>query len=143
MGNYSELLKDPHWQKKRLEIFERDKWTCQLCGDKETTLHVHHKKYIKDKNPWEINNKYLITLCEDCHTEISSDEFKDIPFNKIRIYKSSGWIGGNKIIFIADIKKILVSMKIYDNNNDFIIGFNLEDDELSNIIKILKEACNG
>ena len=32
--NYSEQLKSPKWQKKRLEIMQRDKFTCQLCGDK-------------------------------------------------------------------------------------------------------------
>ena len=31
---YSEKLKDPRWQKKRLEILERDNFRCQYCGDK-------------------------------------------------------------------------------------------------------------
>ena len=65
--SYSELLKDPRWQKKRLLIMQRDKWTCQDCGWKESTLHVHHKYYIPDKKPWEYPNKALITLCEGCH----------------------------------------------------------------------------
>jgi 5-methylcytosine-specific restriction endonuclease McrA len=30
---YSELLKSPKWQKKRLEIMSRDKFTCKKCGD--------------------------------------------------------------------------------------------------------------
>jgi 5-methylcytosine-specific restriction endonuclease McrA len=65
--SYSEKLKDPRWQKKRLEILERDKWTCQACGDKETTLNVHHKIYYANKNPWDYEDDILITLCEDCH----------------------------------------------------------------------------
>ena len=67
MTNYSELLKDPRWQKKRLRIMERDNFQCQLCGDKETTLNVHHKYYDKDKKPWEYPDKSLVTLCKDCH----------------------------------------------------------------------------
>ena len=80
MSNYSELLKDPRWQKKRLKILERDKFTCQLCGDKETTLNVHHKYYDKDKKPWEYPDKSLVTLCKDCHiTEHESAiEYKDL-----------------------------------------------------------------
>jgi hypothetical protein len=67
---YSEKLKDPRWQKKRLEIFKRDKFTCQLCTDKENTLVVHHKKYINGKEPWDYKNEFLITLCEKCHEKL-------------------------------------------------------------------------
>jgi hypothetical protein len=35
---YSDKLKDPRWQKKRLEVFERDGWCCQCCGDSESPL---------------------------------------------------------------------------------------------------------
>lgn len=66
--NYSDLLKSPKWQKKRLEIMNRDKFTCKLCGDTETQLHVHHKEYINGNDPWDYDNKLLITICEDCHT---------------------------------------------------------------------------
>jgi len=67
---YTRLLKDARWQKKRLEILERDKWTCKLCGkgiNDEITLNVHHILYRKDCMPWEYRNRDLITLCEDCH----------------------------------------------------------------------------
>lgn len=64
---YAEKLKDPRWQKKRLEIFERDKWQCQSCGDKETTLNVHHRRYFPHLDPWECETNNLVTLCENCH----------------------------------------------------------------------------
>ncbi len=65
--SYSEKLKDPRWQKKRLEIFERDNWICQFCKSTEKSLCVHHKKYCPGKEPWEYDNEDLITCCEDCH----------------------------------------------------------------------------
>lgn len=65
---YYEKLKDPRWQKKRLEILERDFFTCQNCCSPVKELHVHHFKY--GKNPWDIDNKYLITFCKDCHEKI-------------------------------------------------------------------------
>ena len=71
---YSEKLKDPRWQKKRLEILERDGWKCMSCGEKETTLHVHHIFYFPGKEPWEINNGFLITFCEHCHSNKSGCE---------------------------------------------------------------------
>lgn len=65
--SYAELLKDPRWQKKRLEIMQRDNFTCQLCGSKSNVLNVHHKRYIDGKYPWEYSGNILVTLCEDCH----------------------------------------------------------------------------
>lgn len=64
---YSDKLKDPRWQKKRLQILERDKWTCRACCSKENTLHVHHLFYIPKLEPWEIPDGLLVTLCCDCH----------------------------------------------------------------------------
>jgi hypothetical protein len=69
---YQEKLKDPRWQKKRLEILERDEWSCQICCDTESTLHVHHKFYEKGKDPWDYKNDMLATLCLECHEEESN-----------------------------------------------------------------------
>lgn len=66
--SYSEKLKDPRWQKKRLEILERDDFTCQRCFAKDKTLQIHHWKYARE--PWDVENGYLITLCEDCHEDV-------------------------------------------------------------------------
>ena len=63
--SYSELLLDPRWQKKRLEIMQRDNFKCKFCGCSYDTLHVHHLDY--SNKPWDIESKYLITLCEGCH----------------------------------------------------------------------------
>lgn len=71
--NYSEKLKDPRWQKKRLEIFERDGWKCRACGEKDKSLHVHHIFYLPKKEPWDIPNGFLITFCEDCHMSKGCD----------------------------------------------------------------------
>ena len=64
---YTEKLKDPRWQKKRLEIFKRDNWKCRGCRESNSTLHVHHFYYIKGNDPWEYPNKHLVTICKDCH----------------------------------------------------------------------------
>jgi transcription elongation factor Elf1 len=66
---YSEKLKSPKWQKKRLEILQRDNFNCRNCGDTESSLHVHHIKYIANTDPWDYDEKYLLTLCESCHSE--------------------------------------------------------------------------
>jgi len=140
---YTDKLKNPHWQRKRLEIMQRDDFTCQMCKDTETTLNIHHKKYFKDKEPWDIDNKYLITLCEDCHNEIEQlkNDNKNLIYNKIRIYKSNNWQEKNFIMFVS--YKEICSMRIYNKNKEFIIGFNLCGDDLFNIPVILKYSLNG
>ncbi len=67
---YKEKLKDPRWQKKRLEVFQRDDFRCQLCWDNRSTLHVHHKYYKRGQSPWDYKMKAFLTLCEKCHLKL-------------------------------------------------------------------------
>lgn len=72
--SYSEKLKDPRWQKKRLEIMQRDNFQCQACCDDKETLHVHHSYYEKGKEPWEYPDDSMRCLCEVCHTHMANVE---------------------------------------------------------------------
>jgi hypothetical protein len=78
---YSDKLKDPRWQKKRLEILDRDNFTCKACGDTQETLNVHHIFYLPHKEPWDIPSGFLVTLCESCHKPepCDYDDCKDCP----------------------------------------------------------------
>lgn len=67
---YAQKLKDPRWQKKRLEILNRDEFACRICGDKKKTLHVHHRAYAKGLEPWEVEDAALLTVCEGCHERL-------------------------------------------------------------------------
>jgi hypothetical protein len=69
---YGDLLNDPRWQRKRLEVMQRDDFSCQLCSDTQTELQVHHKKYVSGRQPWEYDAKELITLCVHCHEKVSN-----------------------------------------------------------------------
>lgn len=64
---YSEKLKNPKWQKKRLEILQRDNFRCFNCLDENSTLNVHHDVYL-GKEPWDTPSECLTTLCDYCHT---------------------------------------------------------------------------
>lgn len=59
--------KNPQWQRKRLQILERDNWSCTVCGSDKKQLHVHHRYYIQGRNVWEYDNDSLTTLCDSCH----------------------------------------------------------------------------
>jgi len=79
--NYSNKLKDPRWQKRRLEILNRDNFKCKFCGDDKTELQIHHLKYKGE--PWEAPSEFLETLCKDCHHLITFNK----NLNPIKIIK--------------------------------------------------------
>ena len=101
-ASYSEKLKDPRWQKKRLKILERDDWTCQRCKSKTETLHVHHRRYLPNTQPWDHPDKLLLTLCDICH-ELESD---DLPhaLNEARLALQDTWLSLDIYLFAASFE---------------------------------------
>lgn len=81
MSDYYKKLRDPRWQRLRLRAMDRDGFRCQCCGDKESTLNVHHLKYKGD--PWDIGVENLETLCEACH---KNREGANLKFKSISSY---------------------------------------------------------
>ena len=86
--NYSEKLKDPRWQKKRLIVLERDNFACHFCLDPKKTLHVHHIGY-GDGEPWDVDDKLLITLCDECHKE-EEEYLLELQKNLLRKFRNAG-----------------------------------------------------
>lgn len=64
---YRVQLKDPRWQRRRLERLQVAHFRCEECADTKKTLHVHHKKYRDGAAPWEYTDDELEVLCDDCH----------------------------------------------------------------------------
>ena len=79
---YTEKLKSPEWQKKRLEILQRDNFVCCRCLSGEKELHVHHHFYKPNKDPWDYHNDNFITYCVNCHKEKTEmiNKIKEIIF---------------------------------------------------------------
>jgi hypothetical protein len=65
--SYWELLKDPRWQRRRLEILSKAGFRCESCGSETETLNVHHVNYRREAKPWEYVDCELQCLCETCH----------------------------------------------------------------------------
>lgn len=74
---YQAKLRDPRWQKMRLEVLNRDEWRCKICGDATSTLHVHHRWYERGGEPWDVPLECLVTLCETCHEQETSARASD------------------------------------------------------------------
>lgn len=140
---YAEKLKDPRWQKKRLEIFERDYWQCMRCDCETKTLHAHHLLYIKDKEPWDYESNMIVTLCEDCHNLSHSDD-EDISMQVFKeIYPVSEVDGfGEEILnfndfysSMAKVKGIKIDDSYYKYFRSFFCDSDLNFSTKLNIIK--------
>lgn len=66
---YAQRLKDPRWQKKRLELLNKAHWTCEECKAVEPAdgLQIYHVFYMLGKLPWEHDDRIMMVLCDGCH----------------------------------------------------------------------------
>lgn len=103
---YSEKLKDPRWQRKRLEIMQRDGFACRDCKASHNSLNVHHCRYAK--NPWEVEDLFLLTLCESCHHE--RQQFEDAAKNALAILFTT--LDVRRVELMADQISALASRQV-------------------------------
>jgi hypothetical protein len=88
---YSDKFLDPRWQRKRLEIFERDKWACRSCSNTKETLHVHHLAYLNNTEPWDYKDELFLTLCATCH-EFETNERYAVELDLLSMLKHGGFL---------------------------------------------------
>lgn len=137
--DYLVQIKSPKWQKRRLDILNRDDFTCQMCGSKETTLHVHHLVYHDGRKMWEYEDWELLTLCEKCHNH--EHLIGEVIDEKIFQLKSRG-------VSIEEINSLLEKIDAQLlNGNDFcitdIIGDCWRPDLPDGYLKKLAERRNN
>lgn len=134
--SYSDKLKHPKWQKARLKILGRDKFTCKKCGDKETTLHVHHIEYIAGHEPWDYDASNFITLCEHCHAEIELEK-DNRPIGEIKIHKQI-YQSGARIMYISFGGELI--LKLFEEDNTFLGGYIISPKGLKEVSKIINHT---
>lgn len=119
--DYYKLLLDPIWQEKRLNILKRDNFSCLICSDKESQLQIHHERYVK--LPWDIDDKYLKTLCYRCHEVVElckKNSIKYINFNRIP-YQQEKFIYLVNSIFYRNNKGEYVYVIHNFNSSSFVL----------------------
>lgn len=135
---YQTKLKDPQWQKKRLEILSRDNFTCLLCKDTETTLHVHHHEYKYGREPWDYADDNFATLCEHCHKEVEvlkmDNSFDEIIIEKFR------WSSGRVTIILYAASLSGIIEKIYDAKGQLILSFKYDHDDWETMRQFTKKC---
>lgn len=65
--------KTPEYKKWRMKVFQRDNFTCQICGQVGGKLNAHHiKSFAKYKKLRTVVSNG-ITLCEKCHKQLHKE----------------------------------------------------------------------
>jgi endogenous inhibitor of DNA gyrase (YacG/DUF329 family) len=64
---YGVIKKSPEWKEWREGVYERDNYTCQLCGVKGQTLNPHHIKPVVEFPEETFNPDNGVTVCVHCH----------------------------------------------------------------------------
>ena len=64
------------------KVRKRDQYTCQLCLQKASSLHVHHIKTWRDSPELRFDERNLVTLCRDCHLNKVHGGVFSAPVNK-------------------------------------------------------------
>lgn len=140
--SWADQYKHPKWQKKRLEVLERDEYTCQRCGDKESTLHVHHTFYEKGSKMWECNKSSLITLCNDCHRRahalIDTVKRYGISTSQLNWRDGRGFVD-NPLITLEDISDMCLMIEICNEESIAYKTFKLAV-EMFEAERLLNEA---
>lgn len=98
---YSEKLRDPRWQKKRLYILDRDNFSCQYCGETEKTIHVHHMG---------VDDSALISLCEDCHKVEHLKNMSSMENELKDAIQFAALVASGKDLFINNLVKTMNSI---------------------------------
>lgn len=52
----------------RIEVFKRDNYACQCCGQRGGNLEAHHIENFSDNEELRLDIKNGITLCVNCHS---------------------------------------------------------------------------
>jgi len=112
--DYKEQIKSPKWQRRRLEILQRDDFTCQICGCKDKMLHVHHTAYERNKMIWEYPDEMLITMCNECH---SLEHNMDNLITKLLYMIKTRGVTNHEIITLLDF----IDTKLFNGESDAIL----------------------
>lgn len=119
---YYEKLRDPRWQKRRLQIMERAKFACEYCFDDKATLNIHHILYRKKTDPWDYLDHELICLCERCH--LAEEEARNEFLSEFATLRDGGFYR-----LTCAIRRLKSQERILPKERTFIAWCMLADDD--------------
>ena len=65
---------DPSYVSWRTKVFERDKYTCAICGQVGGELNAHHIRRFADYPDLRLDLDNGVTLCKACHKRVHKEK---------------------------------------------------------------------
>lgn len=117
MSEYARKLRDPRWQRRRLERMQVADFACEQCRAKDKTLAVHHRRYFKGRDPWDYPDELLHVLCEDCHACEHA--------MRSALYDALAEMGGEEISYLLGVAKGKIAARLarYEEQMDRVFEF--------------------
>jgi hypothetical protein len=76
------IRESPVWQRKRKLQLVCDNYTCQICGETDTPLEVHHTSY-QHLYQEPVGTGNIVTLCKECHSALHAYYPKNVGYYPI------------------------------------------------------------
>ena len=116
--DYMERLRDPRWQKMRLEILDRAGWRCEDCGTGSVNLQIHHGFYERGLQAWEYPGEALYCLCDHCHEK--AETTKADAYRELGLI--SPWHQVHAVALLLDLQRLLAD----DTSKEALNGLTVE-----------------
>jgi len=99
---YEQIRKSKEYKLWRIAVFERDKYTCQICKKQGGILQTHHIKQRKDGGTDRPEN--LATVHKDCHTDFHLGQI-EYKFRKPKEYRMATQVTILKDFIVGELRK--------------------------------------
>jgi 5-methylcytosine-specific restriction protein A len=88
------FYKSTIWEKKRLEILQRDNFECQICkeeGGFAPATTVHHILHLENRPDLALDDDNLLSVCAACHNREHPEKLRTPEASKRRQITPERW----------------------------------------------------
>jgi len=117
-------------------------WQCEICGDRETELNIHHSAYHGELEPWDYPDDELRCLCRDCHDLQHISDYKIMAvaeFLRKDVFDTAWEAVNEQFKHRKALATVIETMKLAEayvpENSQFIVG-------LQELIVEIQKATN-
>ena len=138
---YPGKLSSAEWEYKSLEIFNRDKFSCRLCGDTKVILYAYTIDKHSQDIGWQSNADNFITYCQHCCSIVGFfKEYSATPINITKKYNLEKNYCTSTSVLTQDGLGLIIGICRHYINGGFEKVFVIKRESLLSYEKIFQDA---